>query len=191
MASTKVKRSSNGLSSKNGAVVRTSDTLDTFTSASYKLVTDTPFSVGMYQQMGVHPRADPTQPPTMTPVVTIRPESIWASLAKYRNIVRKSALSFSWSQFPSSNLNHSTKRDLHYPPVRHYLPIPASTKGTSPTRSRRRGPLRRSHPRNPCQGSSECLCSSLLALPTRGSPWWETAIPRQDRINCDESHGDS
>ncbi|KAL8965475.1 MAG: hypothetical protein Q9183_003834 [Haloplaca sp. 2 TL-2023] len=55
------------------------------TSVLSKQTTMTPFSIGMFRQLDVHPKASPARGPTLTPVVTIRPESIWNSLTKYRN----------------------------------------------------------------------------------------------------------
>ncbi|KAL9011387.1 MAG: hypothetical protein Q9173_003771 [Seirophora scorigena] len=51
-----------------------------------KLVVITAFCVAMFHQLS-HPSNDPSQPPTMRAVVKIQPESIWASLTKYRNCI--------------------------------------------------------------------------------------------------------
>ncbi|KAI4091018.1 MAG: hypothetical protein LQ348_003507 [Seirophora lacunosa] len=51
-----------------------------------KLVVITAFCVAMFQQLS-HPNDDPSQPPTMRTVMNIQPESIWASLTKYRNCI--------------------------------------------------------------------------------------------------------
>ncbi|KAL8842545.1 MAG: hypothetical protein Q9170_000499 [Blastenia crenularia] len=51
-------------------------------------VTDTPFSIDMFQQPA-GPNDDPNQPTTMRTVVHIRPESIWASLTKYNNFTMR------------------------------------------------------------------------------------------------------
>ncbi|KAL8871003.1 MAG: hypothetical protein Q9174_003078 [Haloplaca sp. 1 TL-2023] len=45
----------------------------------------TPFSIGMFQQLDIHPKADPTRDPILTPVVSIRPQVIWDSLDKYND----------------------------------------------------------------------------------------------------------
>lgn len=54
-----------------------------------KPVVITAFSVDMFQQL-TFPN-DPNQTPTMRTVVHIQPESIWASLPKYRNCISKSS----------------------------------------------------------------------------------------------------
>ncbi|KAL8722378.1 MAG: hypothetical protein Q9181_007498 [Wetmoreana brouardii] len=86
MAPQKRKRSQ-GQPSKNVAVTQDSDDASTTGPALFRPVTDTPFAIEMHKQMDTQPYADPTQPPTMTPMVTIRPESVWATLKKYRNFV--------------------------------------------------------------------------------------------------------
>ncbi|KAL8955385.1 MAG: hypothetical protein Q9193_006743 [Seirophora villosa] len=51
-----------------------------------KLDVITAFCVAMFQQLS-YPNDDPSQPPTTRTIVNIQPESIWASLTKYRNCI--------------------------------------------------------------------------------------------------------
>ena len=67
-----------------------------------KQTTVTPFSIGMFRHLDVHPKAGPARGPELTPVVTIRPESIWNSLIKYRNFTRMSGLFFPY-RYPFAN----------------------------------------------------------------------------------------
>ncbi|KAL8693814.1 MAG: hypothetical protein Q9218_001414 [Villophora microphyllina] len=59
------------------------------TKEPHRPVTVTPFTVNMFKQMDVQPNASPLNHPVMTPVISIRPESVWNSLKKYRNFMMK------------------------------------------------------------------------------------------------------
>ncbi|KAL8721574.1 MAG: hypothetical protein Q9225_001782 [Loekoesia sp. 1 TL-2023] len=84
MAGKKVKQATTKRSSSNAANGQSSNDFGSSDSFALSPVTITPFSVDMFQQATPH-NDDPNQPVTMRAVVHIRPESIWASLAKYRN----------------------------------------------------------------------------------------------------------
>ncbi|KAL9606057.1 MAG: hypothetical protein Q9179_000790, partial [Wetmoreana sp. 5 TL-2023] len=86
MALQKRKRGQGQLS-KNVAVTQDSDDPGTTSPALFRRVTDTPFTIEIHKQMDIQPYANPTQPHTTTPTVTIRPQSTWATMKKYRNFV--------------------------------------------------------------------------------------------------------
>ncbi|KAL8651553.1 MAG: hypothetical protein Q9210_003184 [Variospora velana] len=99
-------------------------------SSPQKPVVITAFRVDMFQQLTLP--NDPTQTPTMRTVVHIQPESIWASLPKYRNcIIRGEKYSIhqyaivSRSQ-PLLKPFHPFDRDLQIPCVARILEVRAA-----------------------------------------------------------------
>ncbi|KAI4152301.1 MAG: hypothetical protein LQ341_000734 [Variospora aurantia] len=95
-----------------------------------KPVVITAFSVDMFQQL-TFPN-DPNQTPTMRTVVHIQPESIWASLPKYRNCVIRGE-KYSVHQYaivsrsqPLPKPFHPLDRDLQIPCVARILEVRAA-----------------------------------------------------------------
>ncbi|KAL8730766.1 MAG: hypothetical protein Q9166_003836 [cf. Caloplaca sp. 2 TL-2023] len=87
MGPPKRKRPVQGRPSNKVAAQDGSGDLESSDSASLKQATVTPFSTEMFQQLSSRPYDDTSQLAKVNTVIHIRPQSIWASLHKYINLV--------------------------------------------------------------------------------------------------------